>query len=177
MEKILFDNCVYYYDKGKLYDECFIEVPRIEAVEVLKHYFADLDYHAYEEDALLRLIIELKSAELGAPCVDAILFGMKKYGDSPSFIKTVLPILTSSYRLMGTPQKAIDFWQGHLSIFKGYSSTALLTSLAAAYCDVGDYAQAKKYADCAYALQGGGQGYNNELSWVYGRIKNESNVM
>lgn len=82
---------------------------------------------------------------------------------------------TSCYRRMGQSQKAIDFWMNNKSIFQEFTeSVALLTSLAAAYCDVKDYKKAKYCADRAYAAQGGGQGYKNELALVYLRIKKEA---
>ena len=48
------------------------------------------------------------------------------------------------------------------------------TSVAAAYCDLGDYAAAKRFADRAYGIQGGSKGYTTELSLVYRRIKTET---
>ena len=49
-------------------------------------------------------------------------------------------------------------------------SVPLYTSVAAAYCDVGDFETAKKVCDYAYFRQGGGTGEKNELSLVYRRI-------
>ena len=61
------------------------------------------------------------------------------------------------------------------SIFQQFaSSVPLLTSLAAAYCDVGDYKRAKYCADRGYFTQGGGQGHKNELALVYYRIRKEA---
>ena len=52
---------------------------------------------------------------------------------------------------------------------------ALLTSAAAAYCDLGDYDRAKKCCDRAFAQLNGKR--NGELSAVYGRIKKESHIL
>ena len=60
------------------------------------------------------------------------------------------------------------------SIFASCLSVPLLTSLAAAYCDVGNYELAKKCANKAYAIQGGGKNYQTELSLVFQRIKKET---
>ncbi|MBQ8426407.1 MAG: hypothetical protein IJX16_01450, partial [Clostridia bacterium] len=77
------------------------------------------------------------------------------------------------HRALNQPQKAIDFWMENKHIFSSCLSVPLLTSLAAAYCDIGNYALAKKCADKAYAIQGGGLNYKTELSLVYRRIKKE----
>ena len=75
---------------------------------------------------------------------------------------------------IGVTQKAIDFWMENKQIFTSCLSVPLLTSLAAAYCDVGNYELAKKCADRAYAIQGGSQNYQSELSLVYARIRKET---
>ena len=59
--------------------------------------------------------------------------------------KTVFPIITSCHRALKQPQKAIDFWMENKRIFVSCLSVPLLTSLAAAYCDVGNYDLAKRY--------------------------------
>ena len=88
----------------------------------------------------------------------------------------ILPRLTSCYRIRGCPQEAID-----ILVFasKKYGqkmiTSALLTSAAAAYCDLGDYGRAKKCCDRAFA-QGNGR-CEGELRAVYGRIKKESHIL
>ena len=99
---------------------------------------------------------------------------MGQFSDSFEYYKVVFPIITSCYRALNQPQKAIDFWMENKKIFSTCLSVPLLTSLAAAYCDVGDYVLAKKCADRAYAIQGGSLNYQSELSLVYGRIKKET---
>ena len=82
-----------------------------------------------------------------------------------------MPVETSLLRLAHTPQKAIELYEMQVAKFgKEVESPQLLTSIAAAYCDVRDYANAKRLCDRAYAW--GGHSY--ELSAVYGRMKAES---
>lgn len=59
-------------------------------------------------------------------------------------------------------------------IFKNCLSVPLLTSLAAAYCDIGHYSLAMTCAKRAYAIQGGGKNYSTELSLVFMRIARET---
>lgn len=52
------------------------------------------------------------------------------------------------------------------------SSPALFTSLAAAYCDIGDYVNAKRYAGRAYARVATlPNEYKIEISNVYARLR------
>ncbi len=173
MKKIEFENELYYYKSGILYDESFIAVPLALSTKVLSYYYETIDYSSYDEVALLELIKEIKASNSYAKCVEVIEYGLKKFAASLDFVKTVFPMLTSCYRSMGMPKKAIEFWEEHKRIFASCISPALLTSLAAAYCDEGDYIMARKFADRAYVLKGGSQGYKDELSLVYLRIKRE----
>lgn len=80
----------------------------------------------------------------------------------------ILPRMTSCYRQTGQAQKAIDILAMATQKFgQGMVTPELLTSVAAAYCDLGDYVRAKKCCDRAYASGGKSSA---ELSLVYKRI-------
>ena len=82
----------------------------------------------------------------------------------------ILPRMTSCYRQNGMPQKAIDILSYASNTFgKDMVTPVLLTSVAGAYCDIGDYTRAKKCCDRAYAQLHGKR--SDELSLVYNRIK------
>lgn len=51
--------------KKKLYDESFIEYPKNVSNKILGDYYSKIDYSAYDEAKLLKLIKELKVAEHG----------------------------------------------------------------------------------------------------------------
>ena len=175
METILFKDKTYYLNGARIYDEYFLEIPRYEAEEILRYYYTQIDYRSLDEEDILHLIIEVKDAELFNYCLTITLFALTKYY-SFQFKKTVLPIITSCYRLSGSPQKAIDYWLENIDYYRDCVSAPVLTSIAAAYCDIGDYANAKKYANAAYAFQGGKPEYENELTLVYRRIQKESKL-
>ncbi len=85
----------------------------------------------------------------------------------------ILPRITSCYRKNGQAQKAIDvltYASNHFG--KDMVTPALLTSAAAAYCDLKDYKRARKCCDRAYAASSGRD--EDELSLVYKRIRKES---
>lgn len=85
----------------------------------------------------------------------------------------ILPRMTSCYRKSGQPQKAIDVLTYASRTFGQQMVTpVLLTSVAAAYCDLGDYTRAKKCCDRASASPKGKA--SEELSLVYKKIKMES---
>ncbi len=174
MEKVLFEDQQYYLKNGKLYDSGFIEVPKQIAQQIFGDYYKTVNYTNFDEKQLLEHAKNVKTSECYHLCLEIIHFGLQKFPDSEDFATTVFPMITSCYRAIGQPQKAIDFWMENKPIFASCLSTPLLTSLAAAYCDVGNYVLAKKCADKAYALQGGSKFYQTELSLVYGRIRKET---
>ena len=82
----------------------------------------------------------------------------------------ILPRITSCYRKSGRPQKAIDILTYASKTFgRSMITPVLLTSAAAAYCDIEDYERAKRCCDRAYAESNGM--HSDELSLVYKRIK------
>lgn len=174
MEKIIFENETYYINKGVVYDSSFLEVPMNVSKKVTDLYFQGIDYKSMEMDELIRHIKNLKTANKYEKCLEVIDYGQVKFAISQDYYITVFPIITSCYRALKEPQKAIDFWMENKKIFSSCLSVPLLTSLAAAYCDVGNYDLAKYCADRAYAKQGGSKNYQTELSLVYGRIKKET---
>lgn len=90
-------------------------------------------------------------------------------------VESILPRLTSAYRIMSRPQDAIDLLtEASKKYGRSVISGALLTSAAAAYCDMGQYDLAKQACDRAYAQAGGSA--TGELSAVYGRIRRESPI-
>lgn len=174
MEKIIFNGEEYYFNKGIIYDNCFIEVPKAISQKVLAIYYKNIDYKIFEEAELLEYLKQLKISEFYNECLIAIEYGLSKFTASYDFYKSIFPIITSCYRALKQPQKAIDFWMENKVIFASCLSVPLLTSLAAAYCDIGNYDLAKKCANRAYAIQGGGLNYKTELSLVYRRIAKET---
>lgn len=174
MEKINYENEVYYFSKGIIYDSSFLETPKYISQQVLKKYYSEINYQDFSEEKLLEYLKQLKTSTFYEQCLKVIDYGLNKFTKSVDFYRTVFPIITSCYRALNQPQKAIDFWMENKKIFTTCLSVPLLTSLAAAYCDIKDYVLAKKCADKAYAIQGGGKNYQTELSLVYQRIQKET---
>ena len=170
MEKFEVDGNVYIFNNGKYYDEHFCLLNTNELVKVMRARLEKIDYKNYTEKEMLDLIKQCKDNEVFGLSKSICEFAMKKYDDSDNFIRCVLPIFTSSCRKLNMPKEAIERSKPYIRNFT--TSAALNTSLAAAYCDIGDLENAKKYADRAYAkvaeLPGSERG---EISSVYERIK------
>lgn len=174
MIKLIYENDTYYFNNGKVYDDSFLEVPQVISKKVVSQYYDSLDYKNFNEQEFLEYLKNIKVSELYDKCIDAIEYSTIKFINSSSFCRTIFPIATSCYRLRGEAEKAIYFWEQRKVIFNFCKSEALFTSLAAAYCDIKDYVNAKKYADRACALCGGPQKMDQELIGVYSRIKAET---
>ena len=174
MEKITYNNETFYYNKGKVFDESFLVVPSEKASEVLASYYASIDYSNFDEQEMIDFVAEIKNSEQYHTCLNIAFAGFEKYKGSDYYACKVFPIISSCYRSIGQPQKAIDFWMQNKSIYANALTVPLLTSLGAAYLDVRDYKLAKMCADKAYAMQGGGKGFKTELSLLYARLAKET---
>ena len=88
--------------------------------------------------------------------------------------KYILPRISSCYRKAHSPQKAIDLFAKTKKIFGVEMLTpVLLTTAAAAYCDLCEFENAENCARRAYALCNGN--CSDELVSVLARIKKHKN--
>ncbi len=158
---------------GVLYDSTGISVPKSRSERVLYEYYSRINCDQLDETQLIDYAKGLKDAGFFQLCVQTIEKELKKEHED-SYIKIILPIYTSSLRGLKQPNLAVEFWKENCGYYHKCESVSLLTSLAAAYLDLKDYGNAKKFADKAYARNGGGVGYVNELSLVYKRLKKET---
>jgi len=85
-------------------------------------------------------------------------------------VSYILPRITSCYRKQGQAKKAIQLFTYAKETYGDEIFNApLLTSAAAAYCDLGDYESALKCSKKAYLLSGGAPG--DEWFKMQARIK------
>ncbi len=171
--RIEIDGQKYTLNEGSLFDSMGMKIPEGKAITALFKYYSQIDYSQLDESQLLEYIKALKNSKLFQLCTDVIeeeLTNEHEY----SFMRAILPIYTSALRERRKPELAIKFWEENSSQYYVYESVALFTSLAAAYCDIKDYATSRKLANRAYAMSGGGAGYQTELSLVYNRLKKEA---
>ena len=172
VKTIELDDRTYYYDGKNFFDDAFIILRGVELQKVAGKYYDGFDYEQFSPSVLLKYIQRLKGNDLIYKAKKVSEYGLNKYPKEFDFVDRVLPIFTSCCRKMNRPQEAIAVAEKFFSRLG--SSVFLCTSLAAAYCDLGDYEKAKTYALTAYAKQGGGTGYRNELALVFARLKAET---
>ena len=172
MQKIEYLNEIYYYNNYKFFDSSFIEVDTTLARDLAVYLFSKRDYSNYNQDQIFDFAKETKEVGIYSLSKDVCMYGLLRF-QNEYFIRAILPILSSALRMLNEAQLAVEICEDYMARYKCMSA-ALPTSLAAAYCDIKDYANARKYANMAYSKQGGSAGYPNELSLVYMRIKKES---
>lgn len=172
MEKFEFEGNIYIYHNNQYYDEHFIALCKNDLLKVMAARAEKINYKLFSESELLDLIKNYKKNELYEIAKKISEYGMEKYYYNDKFIRSVLPIFTSCCRKLNMPNEAIR--KSNLYLKASTCSPALNTSLAAAYCDIGDYNNAKKHAGLAYAKLAN-LPYNEkiEIANVYARIKAE----
>ena len=90
-------------------------------------------------------------------------------------LKYILPRITSCYRQEKRPKKAIELFSYAKRKFgEDFITPVLLTSVAAAYCDLQEYENAFRCCRWAYKRFEGNSDPN--LSNVFARIKKESGI-
>ncbi len=170
IQKIELDGQTYYYINNNFVDETYCTVPEEIKRKLAMEIFGKMNYESFSKRELSDAILRAKRVGAYAYVIKMATYGIDKFISSERWVTYILPVLTSSYREMGRPDQAVNVAKECTSKVK-CASAQLCTSLASAYCDLGDYDRAKKFIDKAYAMQGGGVGFKNEISLVYKRIE------
>lgn len=168
MDKYLLDDEVYYYKNGRWVDSDNMSVPTslVSRLNRLLTNSENLSEKSVVE--LIELFDKAKKADNTQLALKAVEAAIEKADVAE--IKSLLPRATSIYRNLGKSQKAIDMMEHYIEIYdKSIISQALLTSVAAAYCDIGKLDMARKYANKAKASYAGQS--SPELINVYARLK------
>ena len=171
LDAVEYNGSIYKRVGGKWVDKNYMVVPDILQHNLNTQYSRQLDYDNMSVERLIQLGADFKETQSLALAERCFRKAAEKA--TVSQIGRILPSLTSIYRQIGKPQSAIDLLT-YASKKHGGSviSAALMTSAAAAYCDLKQYKLAKKACDRAFAI-GGGKA-SGELTAVYGRIRKEA---
>ncbi len=164
-----FDGEKYYYRNGKWLDSHYMSVPTsiVSRLNQLLSEKEDITEKSFNE--LIELLDGAKTNDNTQLALKTAERALEIADDTE--IRLLLPRLTSLYRKMGAPQKALDIAEKYLNeLNKEVWSPALFTSMAAAYCDLDQVDISRKYANRAKALSGNES--SPELISVYARIKN-----
>ena len=168
-----FEGRKYKRYNGNWIDSDYVIAPLIVQEALDKRYAKSLSLEQFSVKELVALADDFKNNE-------SYLLAEKHYREALSRPniewndrKYIYPRLTSCLRLLDRPQEAVDlYWK----IKKKYGNTmmtdGLLTSVAAAYCDLKQYDEARKRANQAHAMVNGKS--SPELISVYARIKKQT---
>jgi tetratricopeptide (TPR) repeat protein len=135
-------------------------------------YLEQLDYSQY---STRDLVVEGDKFKESSSYQSAISFYEKALEDCDEVThQYILPRITSCYRKNNMPRKVIDlFSETKRKYGTDFITPVLLTSVAAAYCDLKEYENALRCCKWAYKTFGE---FNPNLSNVYARIKKESGL-
>jgi len=168
-EKYVVDGTTYYYINGKWVDSCYTTVTKSILFKLNAARLKSLDFENSDFSELIKIAQEMKENEdfvLSYRLFDTLL----KKTDDLSVIRSILPRYTSTIRKLERPNEAIQIAEDYINKYgKEINSSALMTSVAGALCDIGDYVEARKKANKARALSAGNS--SPELISVYSRIK------
>ena len=175
MEKIELDGEVYYFVNNSFVDSSFCRVPDEIQKKLSQIHFKQFDYRSYKKDELISFLKALKESEQHIKAKEVAEFALNAYKDDEGVIKLVLPIITSVYRHLHQSSLAISVAQKYTDLYK-CDSSALWTSIAAAYCDVGEFKQALTFLKLAIKKQRGTRMPSFEQKEVLKRIAKELNM-
>ncbi|WP_092637681.1 tetratricopeptide repeat protein [Acetanaerobacterium elongatum] len=171
MEVIKYEGRTYTKVNGKWFDSMNMIAPLSVQSRLNFTFSKGLDYDTMDVSELIKVADDYKASQSFGLALKAYESAIKKSDNNQ--VAHILPRITSCYRSVGQPEKAIQVNSWAKKLFgASIISPALLTSIAAAYCDMGEYDNAKRCCDRAYAMAGG-KGFI-ELSLVYKRIESQT---
>ena len=172
MDKIEYNGEVYSRRNAKWFDSRNLVVYETLQRTLNRLYLEQLDYSKY---TINELVAEGDKFKESSSYQSAISFYEKALVDCDEVThKYILPRITSCYRKNNMPGKVIDlFTETKRKYGTSFITPVLLTSVAAAYCDIQEYENALRCCKWAYKTYGE---FNPNLSNVYARIKKESGL-
>lgn len=170
------DGEIYRKINGRWVDPMFLVPPRDILKQIIRKLYNFDSLANYSTEELREQLLYCKNEGILA---EAIAFADElqsryeagTYGKADvSGLRWILPVRTSLYRMMRNSEGAIKIYNdAQVRFGDDVLSGAVYTSVAAAYCDVGDYDTALKVCKKAWAL---GE-KSLELNAVYERIKKQ----
>ena len=173
METVTYEGRTYRRVNARWVDSSNFIVNETLQRELNHLYLETLDYTSFSVEELIEEGDKLRD---GSSYRQAIIFYEKATADcDESTLKFVLPRITSCYRKCNMPRSVIDLFTTLKRRFgEGFITPVLLTSVAAAYCDLQEYDNALRCCKWAYKNFGGKSDPN--LIHVWARIKKESGL-
>ena len=168
-EEIEYEGKIYYRRKGIWYDSTYCEVLTHLQEKLNEAYNETMNYEEMNYYSIIKIADDFKKSNSFSMAIKTYEKALDKTNKVEN-IKYILQRITSCYRKNKQAHKAIELYT---KICKEYGygilNEVLLTSIAAAYCDLGEYENAKKCANKAYAITNGK--CSEELKLVYQRME------
>lgn len=173
MDKLEYQGKTYFRFDSKWTNSKYIVVHEELQKELNESYINSLDLSSYSTSMLIREGDKLKDSTSYSAAI--ILYERTIKDCDEKTLSYILPKLTSCYRYCFMPRKTINLLSFAKAKFGDQIITpVLLTSVAAAYCDLHEYENALRCCRWAYKKYGGhGDPY---LANVFARIKKESGL-
>lgn len=166
MDKYELDGETYYFNNGKWLTSNYMSVPTAVVGKLNKLLTVDTSKKSVHE--LIKLLDGAKQGENNQYALK-IANGALEIANI-SEIRQLLPRVTSLYRKNNQAQKAIDVAIEYINRYGDkVESSALYTSMAAAYCDIDNLDLARKCVNRAMALSAGNS--SAELNNVFMRLR------
>lgn len=167
MEEYSYKNNKYFFSDGVWLSTNYLAVPTALQSELNQQLMDKIDFSKKSVAELLTIIDKSRIEQSNTQLAGKLLKNALQKADQRERM-SVLPRATSNLRMVGHPQEAIDLAQEYLSRYgNGVASAALFTSMGAAYCDLGNLIEARRYANRAYAT-GGKE--DSELNALFQRL-------
>lgn len=153
-EQYTMDGKTYYLMNGKWVNSQFTTVSKEEMYKLNSIRIKNIYFDNIETSELIKIAQEMKDSE-------DYIFSKKLFDtlfercSDKEVVRSILSRYTSILRNLEQPEKAIEVAEKYISLYGKYVYTPVLfTSLAGAYCDIGDYVEARKKANVAKAMSG-----------------------
>lgn len=172
MDKLEYKGQTYLRTNARWTDMRHIAVPETLQRILNSLYLENLDYSGY---SVAELVAEGDRFKESSSYESAIAFYEKAIDLCDlKTLQYILPRITSCYRLCHRPYKVIELFSSVKAQYgEVFITPVLLTSVAAAYCDLKEYENALRC--CRWAYKNFGE-FDANLSNVWARIKKESGL-
>ena len=174
MDKVTYNGEQYSrLDSGQWVDSRRMLVHAKLQSELSRHYIQTLDFSKYSTKELIDEGDRFKKS-------NTYDYAIAFYEEAIQRCKAggwayILPRITSCYRQLNVPGKAVElFSQAKEKYGEEFITPVLLTSVAAAYCDMKQYENALRCCKWAYKRYNSEE--NEKLQSVFRRIKKESGL-
>jgi tetratricopeptide (TPR) repeat protein len=170
MDRLEHEGQIYYRIRSKWTDDRHIFVCQNMQKKLNKAHIASLDLSVFSVEDL---VVEGDKFKQSDSFDYAIAFYERALEECDGItMKYILPRITSCFRQNNQPKKVVELF----SMIKGkfgesFITPVLLTSVAAAYCDLGEYENALRC--CRWAFKRSKGGIDPNLKNVWARLQKE----